>query len=368
MEAKLFWISMACGGYALLLRRFCRREERLADWLPTAFMHGLFCLLVGAAAGSLSTSYWERPEWSWRLMAGLGAAGFLLGFLWRAFRDGRPRVSKGLFYLPVGAAAGFFLQVYVKRPDLAIPLIAGLAAAGFIAGLLIPPPPFRKPEENSWDVLREDVEWADTGFSAILLAAFIMYFFVQAFKIPSGSMRHTLLEGDHLFVNKLIYGVRIPLTEKRVWRFREVSRGDIVVFRFPTKEKENPHYGKDFIKRAVGLPGDVVEIRDKRLYVNGRPRDEAYAHHADDMTAPPAPLDPAAFQNQWEAGRLARVSGEFVRDNFGPVTVPPGHYMVLGDNRDQSFDSRFWGPLPDENLKGRAWFLYLPLKRMKVIR
>ncbi len=219
-------------------------------------------------------------------------------------------------------------------------------------------------------VLRDNLEWADTGFSAILLAAAIMYFLVQAFKIPSGSMRNTLLEGDHLFVNKLVYGVRIPYTGRRVLRFRAVKRGDVVVFRFPTTDTASPHYGKDFIKRAIGLPGDTIEVRDKKVFVNGAPTEETYTHFEDEEVFPgPEPsLSGADRQAVWERGDLAREEGENVRDNFGPVTVPAGHYFCMGDNRDRSYDSRFWGPMPDTHLKGRAWFVYWPLSRRKIIR
>lgn len=286
----------------------------MQDWRLVALMHGLFWALAGVVIGSLLTSYWERPDLAWQLMTGLGAGGFALGGIWRAVRNRSPEVS--------------------------------------------------------WSLLREDLEWADTGFSAILLAAFIMYFFVQAFKIPSGSMRNTLIEGDHLFVNKLVYGVRIPLTDKKVMRLRDVKRGEVVVFRFPTDDKKSPHYGKDFIKRAIGLPGDIVEIRRKQVFVNGRPLEEPYVNFAEDYVIPPMKLfdDGQDFQKHWETGALAQAAGEMVRDNFGPVKVPEGHYLVMGDNRDRSYDSRFWGPLPDHDLKGRAWFVYLPFKRMKVIR
>ncbi|MBI4396301.1 MAG: signal peptidase I [Elusimicrobia bacterium] len=245
----------------------------------------------------------------------------------------------------------------------------GLGAGGFSLGILWRYVRNRTPEV-SWGLLREDLEWADTGFSAILLAAFIMYFFIQAFKIPSGSMRSTLLEGDHLFVNKFIYGVRIPLTQKKVFRLRDVQRGDVVVFRFPTEDKKNVHYGKDFIKRAVGLPGDTVEIRRKKVLVNGRPLEESYTQFVDDYIIPPSRLfpDQASFQKHWEMGLMAQTAGEMVKDYFGPITVPPGQYFVMGDNRDRSSDSRFWGPLPDSYLKGRAWFVYLPFSRVKVIR
>ncbi len=314
MEAKLFWISMGCGAYALFLRWFLKRENWLENKKFVSLMHGLFYGLVGVIIGSLLTSYFEKPEVSWKLMSGMALGGFAAGFLWGIWR--------------------------------------GVSA------------------EKSLKMLGEDLEWADTGFSAILLAAFIMYFFVQAFKIPSGSMRNTLLEKDHLFVNKLVYGIRIPFTFKKIWRIKKVKRGDVVVFRYPADNKNNMHYGKDFIKRAIGLPGDAVEIRDKKVFVNGDPVVEPYVNIANQYTIPfEADFEGQnSFQESWEKGLAAGFFGEGVRDNFGPVVVPEGHYFVMGDNRDHSFDSRFWGPLPDTHLKGKAWFVYLPFNRMKVIR
>jgi signal peptidase I len=164
--------------------------------------------------------------------------------------------------------------------------------------------------------------------------------------------------------------VRIPMTDKKVLRFKKVKRGDVVVFRFPTEDKNSPHHGKDFIKRAVGLPGDVVEIKRKKVFINGEPLDESYTNFVEDYVIPSARMltEPGALQKHWAGGVLGQVAGESIRDNFGPVTVPPDHYLVMGDNRDQSYDSRFWGPMPDKYLKGKAWFVYLPFKRMKVIQ
>jgi signal peptidase I len=261
--------------------------------------------------------------------------------------------------------AAWLYASYKERPDLLGGLLAGLGAAGFVLGFA-----WRwmrdRTEKGAAEVLYDDLEWADTGFSSILLAAFIMYVFIQAFKIPSGSMEKTLLVGDHLFVNKLIYGVRIPYTEKRLFRLRPVQRGDVVVFRFPTEDRTSPHYGKDFIKRCIGLPGDTVEVRDKRVFVNGAPLDQPYVNFADDFIIPKLKTPPPAdvFQKAWEEGRI----NDMFRDNFGPVTVPPGHYLVMGDNRDRSYDARFWGPLPEKELKGKAWVVYWPFNRAKVIR
>jgi signal peptidase I len=341
-------------------------------------------------------------------------------------------------------------------------------------------------------------EWVETAWSAVLLAAFIMYFFIQAFKIPSGSMRVTLLEGDHLFVNKFIYGFHVPESDgKRFWPIRNVQRGDIIVFKCPTtglsieerlkginaslikpkqlftdafmREKTNAYpfvnsilqkngidpdpasnkpvnpqqlavalnelmntkdlcvqidavrrvelgmefnsrlqnlcgqlqtgqtpdikevrkvnkallismfpktlekvqmIEKDFIKRAIAVGGDTVEVKNKKLFVNGKEMVEPYASHLDDTVYSTDQLFATSeeYQRAWEDGKFTRIPTNVIRDNFGPVIVPPGHYFAMGDNRDHSWDSRFWGPLPDKYLKGRALFLYWPLNRVRVIK
>jgi len=176
--------------------------------------------------------------------------------------------------------------------------------------------------------LRENVE---AIVIAILLALFIRTFIVQAFKIPSGSMKETLLIGDHILVNKFIYGVKFPFLQKIIIPVKTPRRGDIIVFRFP----EEP--GKDFIKRVIGIPGDVIEIKNKEVYINGQPLNHDFGMHTDPRVIPGV-MQP--------------------RDNFGPQTVPPESYFVLGDNRDHSYDSRFWGYVDLEVVKGKAFMIY----------
>ncbi len=176
--------------------------------------------------------------------------------------------------------------------------------------------------------LRENIE---AIIVAIILALFIRTFVVQAFKIPSGSMKDTLLIGDHILVNKFIYGVKLPFAGTTVIPVKEPKRGDIVVFRFP----EEPD--KDFIKRVIGVPGDIVEIQQKQVFVNGKPLNADYGINTDPHVIPGA-LQP--------------------RDNFGPVRVPEGKLFVLGDNRDHSYDSRFWGFVDIEKVKGKAFMVY----------
>lgn len=172
-------------------------------------------------------------------------------------------------------------------------------------------------------------EYAEAFALAIILALTIRTFIVQAFKIPSGSMIPTLSIGDHILVNKFIYGVKLPFTDLVVVPVSTPERGDIVVFKYPEDES------KDFIKRVVGIPGDVVEVRDKVVYVNGNPADTTHIQHSD---------------------RDVRSSDR--RDNFGPVTVPPDSYFVMGDNRDQSLDSRFWGFVKENKIRGQAFLIY----------
>ncbi|MDR3111842.1 MAG: signal peptidase I [Elusimicrobiota bacterium] len=217
--------------------------------------------------------------------------------------------------------------------------------------------------------------WLDTAWNALIIASIVMFFVIQAFKIPSGSMRNTLLEGDHLFVNKFIYGIHVPFTDgKRLSKFKEIKRGDIVVFKCPpealSEQEKVEKAQKDFIKRCVAIGGDLVEIKDKKLFVNGNEVDEKYITLGDKTVLNGFNLfqSQEEYQKSWEEGKFTTIPNIFIRDNFGPVKVPQDHYMVLGDNRDFSFDSRFWGPLPDKYIRGKALFLYWPAKRFRIVK
>lgn len=187
--------------------------------------------------------------------------------------------------------------------------------------------PAEKPKREK-SGLRENIE---AILVAVVLALFIRTFVVQAFKIPSGSMKETLKIGDHILVNKFVYGVKLPFIDKTIVPIKEPKRGDIVVFKFP----EDPD--KDFIKRVVGLEGDTIEIRNKKVYVNNEPVDGEFAIHTDPHTMSSV-MQP--------------------RDNFGPVTVPENSLFVMGDNRDHSYDSRFWGFVDEKAVKGKAFIVY----------
>lgn len=318
MEATLFWIGCGLGIFSVLLRQVFKKETLINRPVFVAFLHIFFLAGVGSLVGfviSASTDL-RGPSPRWPITA----------------------ASLGLFWALAQISRGN-LKAKVQS------LLAG------------------------------DLEWAETSFSAIILASVIMYCVVQAFKIPSGSMENTLLIGDHLFVNKFIYGIRVPFTDKRVFRLRDVRRKEIVVFEAPqtallSREEREGHVRKDFIKRAIGLPGDIIEIKDKHVFVNGQPQDEPYAIYRDPSSWPNAlkAWNAREYQRAWEAGEFAQFRRDEVGDNFGPITVPPGCYFVMGDNRDGSFDARFWGPLPNSLLKGKAWFVYWPLTRAKIIK
>ena len=174
-------------------------------------------------------------------------------------------------------------------------------------------------------------EYAESIAIAVLLALVIRTYLVQAFKIPSGSMEDTLAIGDHLLVSKFIYGTKIPFVDARVLTIRDPRRGDVIVFEYP----EDP--SKDFIKRVVGVPGDVVEGKDKKVYVNGKHYENPHEVHKEKDVIPKE-MNP--------------------RDTFGPLTVPADSYFVMGDNRDRSYDSRFWKFVRRDQIKGLAFIKY----------
>ena len=174
-------------------------------------------------------------------------------------------------------------------------------------------------------------EYAEAAVIAILLALFIRTFVVQAFKIPSGSMEPTLLIGDHILVNKFIYGIKAPFLQNTLVPIEEPSRNDVIVFIYPVDKT------KDFIKRVIGLPGDTIEMVGTKITNNGKPYADKYGYYA-------------------ERGNPGNGSNPPVR--FGPVKVPKGHYFVMGDNRDHSYDSRYWGFVPEKDIKGKAFVIY----------
>jgi len=208
------------------------------------------------------------------------------------------------------------------------------------------------------NAVQETLEWSDTLIWSGIVAFFIMYFFIQAYKIPSGSMRNTFLEGDHLFVNKFVYGIRLfypawddglHIKMKRIFAVRKPKKGDIVVFRAPDAALEpyerEAGIKKDYVKRCIGLPGDKIEVVRKKLYVNDVLQQEPYVNITD-----------VYYNNAPQ------------RDNFGPYIVPDSSYFMMGDNRDNSKDSRFWGALNEKYIKGKPLFIYWPPKRVRIAK
>ena len=177
-------------------------------------------------------------------------------------------------------------------------------------------------------------EYVEAFAIALLIALLVRTIVIQAFKIPSGSMENTLLVGDHIFVNKFLYGYHVPYMKGRVLQFSTPKREDIIVFVFP----EDP--SKDFIKRVIAVPGDTLEIREKVVILNGEPLKEKFTRFSDRNT-----------MNGIVRGK----------DNMPPVPVPKGKYFVMGDNRDRSYDSRFWGFVDEEAIVGKALFIYFSL-------
>jgi len=227
-------------------------------------------------------------------------------------------------------------------------------------------------------------EWGPVIVAVLLIRSFV----VESFVVPTGSMLDTIEIGDFMLVNKFLYGVKIPFTDRTIIPVSSPRAGDIVVFRFPevpdTPEPEGGysrvfpkwlpllpvywdrqanffkwHIPPNFIKRCVAVAGDTVECRSKRLYVNGRLRYEPYVVHRDRQELAGLTAPPDSLQRWWQEDRFYQTTlSPYVRDNFGPVVVPDGHIFVMGDNRDNSEDGRFWGPLPLRYVKGKPLVLY----------
>jgi len=181
-------------------------------------------------------------------------------------------------------------------------------------------------------------EWVETIFVALILALIIRSFIVQPFKIPTGSMEETLLVGDRILVNRFIYGLRIPFTTKRIFKFKKPERADVIVFNYPEDPK------RAFIKRVIGKEGDVVEIKDGKIYINSK----LFEHPA---------IKNIYYYNQGNLGLINQ-----------KIVVPKDSYYVLGDNSRSSRDSRYWGFVPDKYLIGKAFLIYWPIKRIRIIK
>lgn len=198
-----------------------------------------------------------------------------------------------------------------------------------------------------WRILSE---WAKSFIIAVGLFLVIRAFFVEAFKIPSGSMERTLLVGDFLLVNKLVYGAQIPFTDLHLPAVRQPARGDVVVFQYPVDPSKN------YVKRLVGLPGDTLAMLDGVLFLNGAAQAESFVLRTEPDT------DPSTDDFRWQRNHLIKTAQASAahpsRNNWGPLVVPDRSYFVLGDNRDNSSDSRYWGFVPDSLVRGQPFIVY----------
>ncbi|CAB3794925.1 Signal peptidase I [Paraburkholderia caffeinitolerans] len=220
------------------------------------------------------------------------------------------------------------------------------------------------------------LEYTASFFPVILIVFFVRSFIVEPFKIPSGSMVPTLLVGDFILVNKFDYGLRLPITNTKITQGRGLERGDVVVFRYPKDESV------DYIKRVIGLPGDVVAYQDKQLTINGKPVpetpqadyfDEERIGYAKQFTEDLGDRKNNILNNPAVPPFIVGAEDYPYRDNCqynarGVICkVPPGHYFMMGDNRDNSADSRYWGFVPDANIVGRAFFIWMNFSSLKRI-
>jgi signal peptidase I len=228
-------------------------------------------------------------------------------------------------------------------------------------------------------------EWGPVIIAVLLIRSFL----VEAFMVPTGSMLNTIYIGDFMLVNKFVFGPKLPFSDRTIFRVRDPRAGDIVIFRVPTDPDVPEGATRIFpaglqllpvfwntrtgffqwytpltlVKRCVAVAGDTVEYREKRLFVNGRPSDGPHVIHSDPRTFPGLVPPPADFQRSWEERRFYRSSlTPYVRDQFGPVVVPESCIFVMGDNRDDSEDARFWGPLPLRYVRGKPLVLYFSTK------
>ncbi|MEK7722379.1 MAG: signal peptidase I, partial [Elusimicrobiota bacterium] len=271
MEEKLFWIGALMGGHLFLSHYFKKKGKFKDDSLFTRAWHAVFAALVAFAGMVLLTVSLDNRR----------------GDVVTSMLFSSRQLVYGALAALAGAAYAYWRSLSGKTPV--------------------------KDGVNS--AMREDMEWSETVFSAVLLASVVMYLFIQAFKIPSGSMEKTFLIGDHLFVNKFIYGFRIPYTKKKIFKFRRVEKGDIVVFQFPSLDPRDfqcggSQYGKDFIKRVVGMPGDRIEVKEGQLYINGaKSGDEPYAQYLDQFRYPKGPekTAPGDYQVYWENRMLGKM-------------------------------------------------------------
>jgi signal peptidase I len=307
----------------------------------------------------------------WEMIAMLAAAASIAIVAWDfvASRNGAPRsdTRKGILEVAWPVLFIAVMGLLLKFTDFA----AVLLIAAVVTGLVwLFDAKFAGKRRTAGEPEPVVVDMARAFFPVIVVVFLIRSFWIEPFKIPSGSMKPTLLVGDFILVNKYTYGIRIPVINKKVIEINALRRGDVVVFRYPADPSV------DYIKRVVGLPGDKVVYRGKRLTINGEPVSvQATGFYTDselNYLRLPTFLEKLGEKNHQmmivpaqppvnlaEVRQFAhRENCEYNDDGFS-CTVPAGHYFMMGDNRDQSSDSRYWGFVPDENIKGRAFLVWM---------
>ena len=316
-------------------------------------------------------------DWEMIAMVAAALSFALIGWDFVTARGGalRSEARKGLLEVAWPVLFIALMGLMLKFTDFA----AVLLMAAVLTGLIwLYDAKFARPRRSSGTAEPIVVDMARAFFPVIIVVFLIRSFWVEPFKIPSGSMKPTLLVGDFILVNKYTYGIRLPVINKKVVEINPVARGDVVVFRYPVDPSV------DYIKRVVGIPGDVVEFRNKRLAINGAPvavqasgfytdAEENYTrlpqfmeklgdHNHRMMVVPSQPVVDLAQVRQFPY----RSNCEYNDEGFR-CTVPQGHYFMMGDNRDQSSDSRYWGFVPDDHVKGRAFLVWMNFGDLKRI-
>jgi signal peptidase I len=308
-------------------------------------------------------------DWEMIAMVAAAASAAVIGWDWFAARGGAERTDtrKGLLEIAWPVLFIAAMGLLLKFTDFA----AVLLLAAVITGLLwLFDAKWARKRRTAGEPEPVVVDMARAFFPVIVVVFLIRSFWIEPFKIPSGSMKPTLLVGDFILVNKYTYGIRIPVINKKVIDVNPIARGDVVVFRYPADPSV------DYIKRTVGLPGDKVVYRGKRLTINGEPvpvqgagfytdpelnylrlpafTEKLGSHNHQMMIVPAQPPVDLAQVRQF----AHRENCEYNDDGFS-CTVPAGHYFMMGDNRDQSSDSRYWGFVPDDHIKGRAFLVWM---------
>ncbi len=315
-------------------------------------------------------------DWELIAMIAAAASGAVIAWDWIASRGGaRSDARKGLLEVAWPVLFIAVMGLLLKFTDFAAVLLLSAVITGLI---WLWDAKWARKRRTAGEPEPVLVDMARAFFPVIVVVFLIRSFWVEPFKIPSGSMKPTLLVGDFILVNKYTYGIRLPVLNKKILDIDPLHRGDVVVFRYPMDPSV------DYIKRVVGLPGDKVVYRNKRLTINGEPVPaqpegfytdaelnylrlptflEKLGTHEHQMMIVPAqpPVDLAQVRQFPHRDKC-----EYNDDGFA-CTVPPGEYFMMGDNRDQSSDSRYWGFVPDDHIKGRAFLIWMNFGELKRI-